>query len=322
MSLMRSGSTPARPHGGGPMSAMASDRSPLVRSMRRALALLAVAVACATAGGCASTSPGQQGSAPVDRGVAPSGGRQHALTEAHERAVAEPTQAYWPFRAATLELQADSLAHARASLAAALARDPGYVPALALASELDAREGRHLEAARRLEAARADATRFPNGLPPALKAALALHYDALERPDLAAAALASLPPSEREGLGSAVVYLTLRGDAPDSAAALAAAMVRRQPKSAVCQNNYGIARLRAGDPKAARAAFLEAIERDPSLPGPYYNLAILEKYFTLDDDAAAKWFARYRERSTRDPDGLAEAFTKAPAKAVASGKGE
>ena len=292
------------------------------RSIERSLALLAVAVACATAGGCAFTSPGQPGPAPVDRGAVRSGGREHALSEARERTVTEPTQAYWPFRAAALELQADSLAQARASLASALARDPGYVPALALASELDAREGRHLEAARRLEAARADTKRFPNGLPPALRAALALHYDALDRPELAAAAMASLPQSEREQLGSAAVYLTLRGDAPDSAAALATAMVRHQPKSAANQNNYGIARLRAGDPKAARAAFLEAIERDPSLPGPYYNLAILEKYFTLDDDAAAKWFARYRERSTRDPDGLAEAFAKAPAKAVAAGKGE
>ena len=265
----------------------------------------------------------RSGPAPVDRPAVRSGGREHALDEARERAVTEPTQAYWPFRAATLELQADSLAQARASLAAALARDPGYVPALALDSELDAREGRHLEAARRLEAARADTKRFPDGLPPALRVALALHYDALDRPQLAAAAMASLPQSEREELGSASVYLTLRGDAPDSAAALATAMVKRQPKSAVNQNNYGIARLRAGDPKAARVAFLEAIERDPSLPGPYYNLAILEKYFAMDDDAAAKWFARYHERSTRDPDGLAEAFSKASApKAVAAGKGE
>jgi tetratricopeptide (TPR) repeat protein len=246
------------------------------------------------------------------------------LDEARAFAAAEPSQPYWPFRAATLLVQADSLARARASLAQALARDRGYVPALALLSELDAREGRHLEAAKRLEAARADAHRFPNGLPPALLGALALHYDALDRPDLAAATLATVPQSERGGLGTAAVYLTLRGDAPDSASALATTMMKRNPRDAACQNNYGIARLRAGDPKAARAAFLEAIERDPSLPGPYYNLAILEKYFAMDDDAAAKWYARYRERSSRDPDGLAEAFSKTapPAKAVAAGKGD
>ena len=285
---------------------------------RRILAVLAMAAAFAASGGCAITAPGTTATHPVDAGGKPI----RAVDEVRAFAAAQPTQPYWPFREAELQLKADSLALAHAALDAALARDPGYVPALALASELDAREGHHLEAAKRLEAARADAHRFPNGLPPALTAALALHYDALDRPDLAATAMSSIPESERRSLGTAAVYLTLRGNAPDSAIALATEMVKRNPDDAVCQNNYGIARLRAGDPKAARAAFLQAIQRDPSLPGPYYNLAILEKYFTMDDDAAAKWFARYRERSSADPDGLAEAFAKTPAKPVAAGKGE
>ena len=115
-------------------------------------------------------------------------------------------------------------------------------------------------------------------------------------------------------LGSAGVYVALRGDAPDSASAAAAGLVREHPQSAVNQNNYGITRLRAGDPEAASNAFLLAIELDASLPGPYYNLAILEKYYRLDDAAAERWFRKYRERATDDPDGLAQGFEKSAPK--------
>jgi Tfp pilus assembly protein PilF len=84
--------------------------------------------------------------------------------------------------------------------------------------------------------------------------------------------------------------------------------VRDDPKSGACRNNYGITRLRAGDPAAAREALQAAIQIDPRLPGPYYNLAILEKYYALDDAAAERSFGQYWERSHADPDRLAQAL--------------
>jgi tetratricopeptide (TPR) repeat protein len=240
-----------------------------------------------------------------------------SMAEARARAIADPGQAYWPFHEAELLLAADSVAPAEASLKAALARDPGYAPALALLSKLWFRAGRHEEAIRLLDAARADASRFPKGFPPELAASLALHDEAIGRPDLAARAMAGVP---RSRAGSVGVLVTLRGDAPDSAAAPALALVRDDPKSAANQNNAGIVRLRGGDPEAAEKAFRRAIEIDPSLPGPYYNLAILAKFYRLDDAAAARWYREYRTRSSDDPDGLAQVFAPAQEKPVAEKK--
>jgi len=179
--------------------------------------------------------------------------------------------------------------------------------------------GRHQEAIEMLEAARKREGGFGGAMPPALLAGLALHYDAIDRPDLAAPIVSTLPRPDRE-LGPTAVYLTLRGSSPDSATAMASTVLDKDSKSAVNQNNYGITRLRAADPEGARKAFMNAIDRDPKLPGPYYNLAILEKFYMLDDAAAAKWFRLYWERSTEDPDGLAQVFQNEPKKMA--GKGE
>jgi Flp pilus assembly protein TadD len=86
--------------------------------------------------------------------------------------------------------------------------------------------------------------------------------------------------------------------------------LKKNGKSAVNHNNYGITKLRAGEPETAREAFLTAIEIDPSLPGPYYNLAILEKFYRFNDEAAVKWFGLYQERSRDDPDGLIDVFAE------------
>jgi hypothetical protein len=50
------------------------------------------------------------------------------------------------------------------------------------------------------------------------------------------------------------------------------------------------------------------MDLDSHLPGPYYNLAILEKFYLLDDAAAAHWFQKFQQRSSDDPDGLAKLF--------------
>jgi tetratricopeptide (TPR) repeat protein len=251
-----------------------------------------------------SRAPRGKSATETPRGKAATG----TVLEAREQAQLAPAEPYWPLRLGELYLAADSTGKAEAALKASLQRDHFYAPALSLLSKLYFQSGRHQEAIEMLEAARSQPDRFPGGFPPELLAGLALHYDALDRTDAARGLMAGLPRNARRGTGTAQVYLALRGEAPDSATDLAETMVRDRPKSAASQNNYGITRLRSGDPESARRAFLEAIEIDPRLPGPYYNLAILEKFYLFDDAAAARWFARYRERSSLDPDGLAEAL--------------
>jgi tetratricopeptide (TPR) repeat protein len=229
------------------------------------------------------------------------------VRDAREQAALAPTEPYWPYHVAELYVGADSLALAEPALREALARDATYAPALALLSKLEYDSGRHLEAIQMLEAVRQKA----GHLPPELLAGLALHYGAIERTDLAATAVAGMAHSERSEVSTALVCVTLQGATPDSATALAAELVRRNPHSAACQNNYGITRLRAGDPDGARGAFEKAIDLDPKLPGPYYNLAILDKFYALDDAAAAHWFQKYQAHSTDDPDGLAKLFEPA-----------
>jgi tetratricopeptide (TPR) repeat protein len=232
------------------------------------------------------------------------------LDEVRARAAREPSQPFWSYRLGQMYLAADSAGQAEVALKASLASDPGYAPALALMSKLYFLAGRHEEAVQMLEAARSGG--FPGGFPPALLAGLALHYDALDRTDLAADLMARAGRAQANGSPS--VYMTLRSASPDSAAEPAEDAVKKAPRSAVNQNNYGITRLRAGDLDGAQRAFATAIEIDPSLPGPYYNLAILEKYYRFDDDAAAKWFRLYGARSQDDPDGLADVFGKGEAK--------
>jgi len=240
-----------------------------------------------------------------------------SLQEAREQAALQPGEPYWPFHAAELYVRSDSLTSAEGWLEIALARNAGYAPALSLLSRIYFKTGRNEQGITLLESARSDPARFPDGFPAELLAAMALHYDALGRHDLAAQVLRAVP---RAKSGSVGVYVTMRGDAPDSASAAAAALARDRPKSAANQNNAGIALLRSGDPVGAAKLFQRAIELDPKLPGPYYNLAILEKFYRLDDEAAERWYRKYRERASDDPDGLAQVFDKSPVKPVAEKK--
>jgi tetratricopeptide (TPR) repeat protein len=232
------------------------------------------------------------------------------IAEARAQMAAAPADPYRPYHLAQLYLAADSTALGEAALHAAIARDSAYAPALSLLSKLDFDAGRHAEAVERLEAARARAQRTGATFPPTLLVDLALHEEALGHADRARALIGAVPRSLREENASVSTYLTLKGDAPDSAGPLAAAAVKENPKSAANQNNYGITRLRAGDLDGARRAFRSAIDIDPRLPGPYYNLAILERFYAMDDGAAARWFSLYRQRSSDDPDGLAQVFDK------------
>ncbi|HYM79966.1 MAG TPA: tetratricopeptide repeat protein [Candidatus Limnocylindria bacterium] len=228
------------------------------------------------------------------------------LAEAREQSALAPAEPYWPYRLAELQVATDSLASAEAALQTSLQRNPSYTPALALLSKLHFKARRHTEAVQMLEAARARPGAFPDGFPATLLAGLALHYEAMGETERARTLAGQMARPDLERVGSALVYLELRGTNPDTAAGLAKSALGRGTNSAVNQNNYGITRLRAGDADGARRAFQKAIELDPGLPGPYYNLAILEKYYVFDDQASARWLALYRQRATDDPDGLVE----------------
>jgi len=298
------------------MNAMLDPSPPSARRRRRAsrrgLAVAATLLSLAplTLGGCGVSLMGHRIGMPAsDRRLSESA-LQKNLRETREAAQLAPQESYWPFHVAELYVAADSGARAEAALEQALARDPDYAPALALRSSLDYRAGRHEHAIQFLEAALAKPGAFPGGPPSALFEGLALHYDALGREDDARRTVEKARAGRKERPSPALVYLTLRGPTPESAAAAAESAWRNDPGSAVNQNNYGIARLRQGDPAGARKAFEKATQIDPALAGPYYNLAILQKYYLFDDQAASHWFDLYWARSQSDPDGLAVTFGK------------
>ena len=211
---------------------------------------------------------------------------------------------YWPYQFAQECLARDSVQAAEGLLRVSLSRDAGYAPALSSLSKLLFDSNRHQEAIQLLTSALASSDRYDDETRQILLAELALHQDALGRPDLARESVAAMPKPSLEQSRSALVYVTLRGEAPDSANQLAEKALHGDSKNPVNLNNFGITRLRAGDLDGALRSFNGAIERDPSLPGPYYNLAILEKFYRFDDVAAARWFHTYWKLSHSDPDSL------------------
>jgi len=233
---------------------------------------------------------------------ASAGADARAETDAH------PSDPYWPYQVAQEALAHDSLSAAEEALRVSLARDSLYAPALSGLSKLLFDSGRHDEAIARLSAALASGRAYDDPTRQILLAELALHQDALGRPDLARASVAAMPDPDLKQSRSALVYVTLRGEAPDSAADLAERALGGDSRNPVHLNNYGITRLRAGDLDAAQKAFGDAIAGDPSLPGPYYNLTILEKFYRFDDANAARWFHAYWKLSHSDPDSLSGLF--------------
>jgi tetratricopeptide (TPR) repeat protein len=261
-------------------------------------------------------------SEPVDRRGAVHVAPASKFEQTEARARLAPAEPYWPFHLAELYVAADSLPEAEAALQRALARNAAYAPALSLLSKLYFDASRHEEAIRLLEPVAAHPERFSDEEREALLAGLALHYEALDQFERARGVMAQIAATRRGPVRSTAVYLGLRGPAPDSVADLADRVRHDDPGSAVAQNNYGISQLRAGDPLAARRAFQAALRIDSRLPGPYYNLAILEKYYALDDSTAARFYRSYRERAHDDPDGLAEVFGKSEPKPLAEKRDE
>ncbi|NNE43972.1 MAG: tetratricopeptide repeat protein [Gemmatimonadetes bacterium] len=216
------------------------------------------------------------------------------------RATTDGAEPYWPFRIGEIRHAQGRTAEAETSLRQALERHPAHAPSLSLLSKLYYDAGRHDEAIDLLEGSRAQ-----RRLPEVLDVALALHYDAVDEVDIAEELVDSLGGLDWSESGSAVAYLRLRGN-DFTASEEVARRALDADDTAVNRNNYGIAKLYAGDPEGARVHFEKALEKDPTLPGPYYNLAIVERFYHFDDDAARDWFRRYRELSDDDPDGLGE----------------
>lgn len=141
--------------------------------------------------------------------------------------------------------------------------------------------------------------------PAATRAALAVHLEAAGQPEEAAAALAPCAKDDPT-VARVRTWLDLRGDGFAAALDDARRAVDAAPRSAADRNNLGIALLYAGQPEEARAAFTEAHELDPDLPGALYNLAIVNSVYFFDDAAARRWLAAYRRLDSADPDGLFE----------------
>jgi tetratricopeptide (TPR) repeat protein len=245
-----------------------------------------------------------------------------SMAEAREQAELAPEQPYWPLRAGELYLQADSLSQAEEAFREALARNPRYQPALCQLSRLQYAQGRHAEAIDLLVPVvlREDGT--PAETSAELAAGLALHLEAhgeFERAEELLAVARRLPV-RGENTSTAIIYLALRGNEATAGNAARAAYEADSTR-AVNVNNYGIVLLRGGDVARARQAFLRALELHPDLPAALYNLAILERFYQLDDEAGRKWYERYKAIATEDPDGLAEVFG-APASSNPATEGE
>ncbi len=226
------------------------------------------------------------------------------LGEARERMVEEPAEPWWPTRAAELEAAAGNTAAAENSLRTALMRDSAYAPALTRLSRMLYQQGRHDEAVRLLEPVRDHRTSLDPADRAAVLAGLALHEAALGRDDEARATLEMLGHADRDDAAGVAAYLAVRGRSADSALQFTQAAVKKVPGSAANHNNLGIALLRTADPDGATREFERAIALDPSLPGPWYNMAILERWYRLDPAAAAKRFQQYWALSHADPDSL------------------
>lgn len=226
------------------------------------------------------------------------------LGEARVRAQQSPSEPFWPYRIAQLQSSAGFAPQAEDALRTAIARDSAYAPALTTLSRLLYEQGRHEEAVRLLAPVREHRVPMPPADRAAVLSGLALHEAALGREDEARATLGELARDERDDAVAAEAWLAVRGTENAAALELTEKAVKADANSAANHNNRGIALLRAADPDGAAREFERAIELDPARPGPYYNLAILERWYRLDTVAATKRFQQYWTRSHADPDSL------------------
>ena len=227
-----------------------------------------------------------------------------ALAEARAQMDMAPVEPYWPYRMGQLYAAADSLSNAVVYLQAALDRNPDYAPALSLMSKLQYNAGSHNQAVVMLEDYLA---RNPTA-PDAVRAALALHLEAIGDIERAEAVLNECDGDSRE-VRTARTFVSLRGDDFASVLETARQALEANPHSAANHNNYGIALLYAGQPEEAREAFRQALRIDRALPGALYNMAIVETFYFFDEEKGREWFERYKQHASADPDDLESVFS-------------
>jgi tetratricopeptide (TPR) repeat protein len=226
-----------------------------------------------------------------------------ALAATQAKMHSAPNEPYWPFHRGELYAALDSTTQAISNLQAALTVDPEYAPAAALLSKLYYDTERYEEAVPLLE----DFLSRNNDAPDALRAALALHLEAVGNVDRAQAVLNDCSASSKEAR-AARTFVSLRGDDMQSALDAAKLALEDDPRSAVNHNNYGIALLFAGRPVEARDAFSDALELNDRLPGALYNMAIVEAFYFFNEEAGRRWFERYKKYADKDPDDLETLF--------------
>jgi len=222
-----------------------------------------------------------------------------ALAASREEMRLAPEEPYWVFRTGELYAAVDSTEQAVVHLRSALDLDHDYAPAVALLSKLYY-QAEHFEQA--VVVLEDYLSRNPQG-PDALRAALALHLEALGDVDRAQAVLDECAADSREARATRT-FVTLRGDELQSVMETAERALDDDPRSAANHNNYGIALLYAGRPIEARQAFLAALELNETLPGALYNMAIVEAFYFFDEEAGRRWFNRYKQYASEDPDDL------------------
>jgi tetratricopeptide (TPR) repeat protein len=226
-----------------------------------------------------------------------------ALRATREKMALAPQEPYWKFRMGELYATVDSTGQAFSYLTAALAVDSTYAPAVALLSKIYYMAGQFEPATALLD----NFIAHNPAAPDALRAALALHLEALGDVDRARSVLDGCSAGSKEAR-AARTFVTLRGDESKSVLDTAKQVLDDNPRSAANHNNYGIALLHAGRPYEAREAFLEALDINEKLPGAMYNMAILETFYFFDKNAGRGWFTRYKRLASDDPDDLASVF--------------
>lgn len=197
---------------------------------------------------------------------------------------------------------------AEQALLAAIAAEPHHAAAIGMLAKLYYGQGRYAEGVEALRVAQEQPDAFENDDRAKLLAALALLQEALGESVAAREAVTRAQGASAREAGSAALYLELHRPTAAGPEALSRTVERSASGDAAALNNVGIAKLRRGDVDGARRAFESALAHDAALPGPYYNLAILEQWWRHDRDAASRRFAQYWRLSHDDPDGLVAVF--------------
>ena len=227
-----------------------------------------------------------------------------ALTATQIKMHSAPDEPYWPFHMGELFSAVDSTEQAIDHLQTALAIDPAYAPAAALLSKLYYETELYDQAVALLD----DFLSRDQDAPDALRAALALHLEALGNVDRAQAVLNDCSASSKEAR------------APRGPLSRFAATTCSRPWT---RRNWPWRTI-----PAARLITTTTVSRSCSLAVPWRRA---RRFWTLsnstisfrarcttwqsskhfiffDEEAGRRWFERYKQYADKDPDDLETLF--------------